>query len=78
MPFVVSQRCDYRGKDIFVSIIQLPHHLASMRCGEVLELISDDPAAFLEIKAWSKLTGHLVVEIIEKEEITCFLIQKTF
>lgn len=49
-----------------------------MRSGEVLELISDDPGALLDIKAWSNLTGNKILEIRNRDDVNQFFIQKKF
>ncbi|RMH88396.1 MAG: sulfurtransferase TusA family protein [Calditrichaeota bacterium] len=76
MTIVVSKCLDCRGMDVFVSILKLPAALAPLRKGEVLELLSDDPAAHLDIAAWSRLTGYKLLDIYAREDFTRFFIQK--
>ena len=78
MNIVVSRRLDSRTQDIFVPILQMKKIFEQMRSGEVLELISDDPGALLDIKAWSKLTGNKIIEIRNRGEVNQFFIQKKF
>ncbi len=78
MTLIVSKRYDCRGKDVFVPILHLCKKLQEMRVGEILELLSDDPAAEPDLRAWSKLTGHKLVEIYFREDFNRFYIQKKF
>jgi len=73
---VVSKQLDSRTQDIFVPILQMRKIFEQMRSGEVLELISDDPGALLDIKAWSNLTGNEILEIRNRDDVNQFFIQK--
>lgn len=77
MVMVVSRQVDFRNKDILVPVLMLRHTLRKMRSGEILELLTDDPAAALEIRAWSKLTGHTLIGVHHREDFDRFYIQKT-
>jgi tRNA 2-thiouridine synthesizing protein A len=57
-------------------IFHLRTTLAQMNSGEIIELISNDPAAKSDMAAWSKLTGHNLLETHSYEDHDCFLIQK--
>lgn len=76
MSIVVSKQLDCRKLDILVPILTLLKTLQPMRVGEVLELLSDDPAAEPELTAWSKLTGHKLIDIYRRDDFTRFFIQK--
>ncbi len=76
MSIVASKQLDYRNKDILVPILILRKTLCSMRVGEILEILSDDPAAEMELNAWSKLTGHTVVDVYRREDFNRYFIQK--
>ncbi len=78
MNIVVSRQLDARTQDIFVPILQMRNIFEQMRSGEVLELISDDPGALSDIKAWSNLTGNKILEIRNRDDVNQFFIQKKF
>lgn len=76
MSIVASKQLDCRNKDILVPILILQQTLRPMRVGEILEVLSDDPAADVELTAWSKLTGHTLVEVYRREDFNRYFIQK--
>jgi len=47
-----------------------------LEVGEVLEVLSDDPAAEEDLKRFVKRTGHKIIEFERKEDHLRFLIQK--
>ena len=57
-------------------IVLIRRSLDKMSEGEILELISDDPASQSDMKAWAKLTGHKLLEIYCRENEYSFYVQK--
>ena len=49
-------------------------HLAS---GQILEMISDDPASEADVRSWSAKTGHQLVGTERTGPVFRFLIRKT-
>jgi TusA-related sulfurtransferase len=47
-----------------------------MEAGDVLEVLSDDPAAEEDIKSFVKRAGHVLVKFEKKEAHLRFLIMK--
>ena len=43
-------------------------HLRGLESGQVLEVRSDEPAARLGVPAWSRLSGHALVGVVEDDE----------
>ena len=56
----------------------VPFHVDAVGAvGQVLEMVSDDPASEADVRSWSARTGHLLLEI-EKHGVVCrFFIRKT-
>ena len=50
---------DARGKLCPQPIIDLAVELRNSNSGEILQLLSDDPATWADLQAWSRMTGHL-------------------
>ena len=74
MVLVVSSRLDCRGLFDPVPFVLLRRALAKMRGGEILELISDDPASESDMRAWANLTGHQLLEIYFRgNEVSCYI-----
>ncbi len=76
MAYVVSKKLDCRWLYDPLPIIRLSRAVRQLNSGEIIEMISNDPAALYDMKAWSKLTGHTVLETTKRPYHTCFLIQK--
>ena len=57
-------------------VFQTRLELDKMTVGEVLEMISDDPAAEEDIKSLTKRTGHELLELSKKGNVLRFLIRK--
>jgi TusA-related sulfurtransferase len=55
----------------------IKEHLTPLASGEVLEVLSDDPAAREGVPAWSRLTGNdLVASVMDGERNTRFFLRK--
>lgn len=49
----------------------------TIEIGEVLEVLSDDPAAEEDLKSFAKRTGHELIEIQKNGDVLRFLLRKT-
>ncbi len=49
---------DCLGKPCPVPVIELAKALPTVAVGEVLEVLSDDPAAAVDIPAWCRMRGQ--------------------
>jgi tRNA 2-thiouridine synthesizing protein A len=45
--------------------------------GQVLEMLSDDPASEADMKSWTARTGHELVEIGKNGAVFRFVVRKT-
>lgn len=51
--------------------------LAEVASGGVIEVRTDDPSAREDVAAWSRLTGHALIDMVEEDERrTRFLLRK--
>jgi len=51
--------------------------MGEVASGGVIEVRTDDPSAREDVAAWSRLTGHALVEVVEEDERrTRFLLRK--
>lgn len=48
----------------------------SLKIGQVLKVLADDPAAEEDIKRWAKNAGHEVLSCTREDDSVCFLIRK--
>lgn len=57
-------------------LFQTRENIDSIEVGEILEVITDDPAAEEDIKRFAKRTGHEIVRFEKSGEILKFFIKK--
>ncbi len=63
--YVVSKRVDCRDLYDPLPLLAVRKALALLRPGQILELLSNDPAAPNDFKAWCSMTGHELLEICD-------------
>jgi TusA-related sulfurtransferase len=51
--------------------------MTQMVVGEVLEMLSDDPAAEADMRSWSRSTGHDLLEVGRSGVVYRFVVRKT-
>ena len=59
-----------------VPLFQTRENIDSLKIGEVLEVIADDPAAEEDLKRFAKRTGHELLKFEKHEDYLRFLIKK--
>ena len=58
-------------------LLQSREQIDSIEVGDILEVLSDDPAAEEDLKRFAKRTGHEIVKFEKEGDILRFLIRKT-
>ncbi len=59
-----------------IPILNTKQEMDKLAIGEILEVLTDDPAAEEDLKAWAKQTGQKILKIEKTDEGLRFLIQK--
>ncbi len=59
-----------------VPLLQTREAIDSVDIGDIIELITDDPAAEEDIKRFAKRTGHELLDFEKDEETLRFLIKR--
>jgi TusA-related sulfurtransferase len=49
---------DCRGRPCPVPVVELARAVAAAEAGAVVEVVSDDPAARLDVPAWARMRGQ--------------------
>ena len=57
-------------------LLQTREQMDVIAVGEVLEVLSDDPAAEEDLKRFAKRAGHQIIEFENKDGVLRFLIKK--
>ncbi|MFQ5706720.1 MAG: sulfurtransferase TusA family protein [bacterium] len=76
MLMVISSRLDCRGLYDPWPIFLIKRTLDRMCHGDILEMVSDDPASEADMKAWAKLTGNNLLDYYCCDKVYRFYIQK--
>ncbi len=57
-------------------LLQTREQIDTIAVGDILEVLSDDPAAEEDLKRFAKRAGHQIIEFENKDGILRFLIKK--
>ena len=76
MPVVADQQLDTRGWRCPLPLLRTKEIIKGMIAGQILEIISDDPASTLDFKAFTAQTGHVLLAINEDIDQYHFFIQR--
>ncbi len=57
-------------------LLQTKEQIDSIEVGEILEVLSDDPAAEEDLKRFAKRTGHEIISLKKKGDTLRFLIKR--
>jgi len=77
MAVTPDMKIDCLGLFCPVPILKTREVIKQMAAGQVLEMISDDPASDADVRSWSKRTGHLLLDVDKHGAVYRFLIRKT-
>jgi len=75
--FNVDQRLDCKGLKCPLPVLKTKQAIDKMTVGQVLEMISTDPGSKPDMAAFSKRTGHEILEVKEEGDTYTFYIKKT-
>ena len=68
---------DCLGRPCPVPVIELARALLTVAVGELLEVLSDDPAAALDVPAWCRLRGQTYVGDVPVEGGRAYRVRRT-
>ena len=77
MDIVVDQKIDCLGLFCPMPILKTREAMKGLKSGQILEMISDDPASEPDMRSWSAKTGNELLEIDRNGAVYRFLIRKT-
>jgi tRNA 2-thiouridine synthesizing protein A len=58
----ITQRVDARGLSCPLPIVRTAQAMKTVTTGQLVEVLATDPGSVKDFAAWSKATGHQVVE----------------
>lgn len=72
-----DQVLDCRGLLCPLPVIKTTKAIKSLAVGQVLEMLATDPGSKPDMLAWSKQTGHELLDVREDNGVFRFLIRRT-
>lgn len=76
-PLAVDRTLDCLGLFCPMPIVMTREALREMAVGQVLEMLSDDPASDADMRSWVRRTGNELLEIAKNGAVYHFLVRKT-
>ena len=78
-PKVVNpdRQIDCTGLFCPIPIVMTRQAIRDMSTGDVLEMLSDDPASDADMRTWAHQSGHDLVEMTQRGTVYRFLVRKT-
>ncbi|HEX2883203.1 MAG TPA: sulfurtransferase TusA family protein [Candidatus Limnocylindria bacterium] len=76
MTLEIANRLDARGLACPMPIVKTAQAIAGMASGQLLEVLATDPGSVKDFAAWSKTTGHEIVEQGEDAGVFRFVLRK--
>jgi tRNA 2-thiouridine synthesizing protein A len=76
MKRVADRHLDCVGLFCPMPVLKTREALEDMAIGEVLELLSDDPASEADLERWTRRTGHDLLGIAKDGPVFRFLVRK--
>jgi tRNA 2-thiouridine synthesizing protein A len=73
----VDKSIDCIGLFCPMPILKVREALTPMMAGQVLEMLSDDPASEADMRSWSARTGHDLLSIDRNGQVFRFVVRKT-
>lgn len=75
--YTVDQVLDCKGLNCPLPVIKTKKAIETMTVGQVLQMVATDPGSKPDMVAWSKSTGHELLETREEGGLYTFFIRKT-
>jgi TusA-related sulfurtransferase len=73
----VDRQIDCIGLFCPMPIVKTREAIREMTVGQVLEMLSDDPASDADMKSWADRSGHELIGVSREGAVYRFLVRKT-
>ena len=73
----IDRSLDCLGLFCPMPIVKTREAMKTMAVGQILEMVSDDPASEADMKSWTKRTGNELLAVTKDGPIYRFLVRKT-
>ena len=72
-----DRQIDCTGLFCPMPIVKTREAMTQMTAGQVLEMLSDDPASDPDMRSWGRNTGHELLDVTRNGAVYRFVIRKT-
>ncbi len=72
-----DRQIDCTGLFCPMPIVKTREAMTQMTAGQVLEMLSDDPASDPDMRSWARNTGHELLDVTRNGAVYRFVIRKT-
>ena len=72
-----DRQIDCTGLFCPMPIVKTREAIREMAEGQVLEMLSDDPASDPDMRSWAQNTGHELLEVTRSGAVYRFVVRKT-
>lgn len=71
----IDRQLDVRGLNCPMPIVRTAREVKTMASGETLEVVATDPGSVADFTAWSKATGHQLIEQTTEDGVYRFVLR---
>ena len=75
--FNADRQIDCTGLFCPMPIVKTREAIREMVTGQLLEMLSDDPASEPDMRSWARNTGHELIEVTRSGMVYRFVVRKT-
>ena len=75
--FIADKYIDCMGLFCPMPIVKTREAIQGMHPGELLAMLSDDPASDADLRSWCQITGNDLLEVSRQAGVFRFLVRKT-
>ena len=72
-----DRQIDCTGLFCPMPIVKTREAMTQMTVGQILEMLSDDPASDPDMRSWARNTGHELLEVTRNGAVYRFVIRKS-
>jgi tRNA 2-thiouridine synthesizing protein A len=67
---------DAIGESCVELLLPMARQVRALAIGQVLKVVTDDPAAREDLGAWCRMTGHELLDIVKGDGVSCYFIRR--
>jgi tRNA 2-thiouridine synthesizing protein A len=73
----ISQTLDVRGQSCPLPVVRASQAIKGLSAGQTLEVLATDPGSLTDFPAWTKSTGHQLIEQTQDDGVFRYVVRKS-